>query len=298
MTELFLDFLKSTECEFEEYTDLAAMSPMRISTFARVIVYPTEERKLIDVLSYLSKQGIPYIVVGGMSNVLFKCGRFDGVVVKTTKFATNNEAENITELSSGVHLGGVIRRMSHRGLGGLEGLCGIPGTVGGMVKQNAGAFGYETADRLLWAKCYSISDGQVHILSNREMQFSYRKSILDCKDLILISAAFEFIPGHKADIIESLNSYRARRSSTQPTNCPSLGSTFKRVNGVSAGYYIDKAGLKGYTIGGAQISSKHAGFVINTGGATADDVLRIIDYAKSRVYDSFGIELEEEIEII
>ena len=183
-------------------------------------------------------------------------------------------------------------------MGGLEGLFGIPGTVGGMVRQNAGAFGYEVKDRFVLARCYFPDTGDIAELSPRDMEFTYRGSILSRKGAILLCATFDFIYKKRDEILREIREYRDKRLLTQPLDKPSLGSVFKRHQGVGAGYYIDKLGLKGFSIGGACVSDKHAGFIINTGGATADDYLKLVDYVKSAVYSAFGIELEEEIEII
>ena len=180
----------------------------------------------------------------------------------------------------------------------MEGLFGIPGTVGGMVRQNAGAFGYEISDRFKCATCYHPYTQSISNYSKDDMQFSYRDSILRNNSAILLNATFELIEKKRNDILAEIAEYKERRVTTQPLEYPSLGSIFKRYNGISAGYYIDRAGLKGHCIGGACVSSKHAGFIVNKGGATAEDYLKLIEYVKDKVYSVFGIELEEEIEVI
>lgn len=233
-----------------------------------------------------------------MSNLIIKNRIYDGVIIKTDKISTKSLAENTLVVGCGVKLGGEIHRLATLGLGGMEGLAGIPGTVGGMIKQNAGAFGFEISDRFLEATCYDIKDGTLSHRTKEDMRFSYRDSRLSEKKEVLISASFELTSRKSEDIVTDLRKFRRQRISTQPTECPSLGSIFKQNNGVSAGFYIDKSGLKGFSIGGAQISEKHAGFIVNKGGATADDFIRLIDYAKKCVYSNFGVELSEEIDII
>ena len=265
---------------------------------AKAVAYPDDEEKLISLISILDEQDVPYILVGGMSNILLKSSIYNGVIIKTDKMASKNEAENIVTLGCGVRTAAAIQSMAQKGFGGMEGLTGIPGTVGGMVKQNAGAFGYEISDRFKHAVCYIPQQRKVVRLSKDEMQFSYRFSMLAENKAVLLSSTFEFIPKEREEILISIRDFRKQRSESQPVEFPSLGSTFKRYNGVSAGFYIDRAGLKGFSIGGAAVSEKHAGFIINTGCATADDYLRLIDYVKNKVYAVFGIELTEEIEII
>ena len=274
------------------------MSSVRISTLARVVVYPDHEEKLVDIVKGLKENDVPYIVIGRMSNVLFRSGYYNGAIIKTTKINTNYVAEDKLTLSCGANLNEAIRRLAERNLGGMEGLCGIPGTVGGMVKQNAGAFGYEIADRFTEAVCYCAKTNIMRTMSKADMEFSYRDSILKRQELILLSATFEPIYKAREQIFSEIKSYKTGRLLTQPTEYPSLGSVFKRNSGVGAGYYIDKAGLKGYSVGGARVSEKHAGFIVNVGGATADDYLKLIEYIKQRVYAVFCVELEEEVEII
>ena len=273
-------------------------SSAKLPTFSRFVVYPESENGFINLLHLVREYEVPYFVIGGMSNLLVRNHIYDGVFIKTDKIAAKYLAEDKITLGTGVRMSGVIRDMASRGLGGLEGLAGIPGTVGGMVKQNAGAFGYETSDRLKCAICYFPEDNKLLKLSGKDMCFSYRSSILSEKKAVLVSATFELTSKPADEIISEITEIREQRLKSQPVEYPSLGSVFKRYNGVGAGFYIDKAKLKGFSIGGAQVSEKHAGFIVNTGGATADDYLRVVDYVKNRVYAVWGIELEEEIEII
>lgn len=264
----------------------------------RAVAYPDSIEKLIVLINALDTNGVPFFIVGGMSNVLVEDRFYNGVLVKTTKIKNKIKAEEYTE----VYCGNTVRELSSLGrdldLGGFEGLCGIPGTIGGMIRQNAGAFSYEISDRFISADCYCLRERAIRKFTKDEMCFSYRNSILRDKNLVLLCATLKFIPKRQSDILTEINDYAQRRRSTQPTSLPSLGSTFKRCDGISAGYYVDKAGLKGYSIGGAQVSSKHAGFIVNTGGATAKEYIELLDYVKNRVRDAFGVELEAEIEII
>lgn len=252
----------------------------------------------MTLIDALNDAGIPHVLLGGMSNVLFKTKTYNGVVVKTTKIKSKNEAESRVALLCGDRMSRIAFEIAERDLGGFEGLVGIPGTVGGMVRQNAGAFGYEISDRFIEAICYIPTTRTVRKYTRSDMCFSYRYSVLITDGAILLSATFDAVCKKRADILSEIDTYRARRLATQPTDMPSLGSTFKRHDGVSAGFYIDRAGLKGYSIGGARISEKHAGFIVNVGNATSDDYLKLIDYTKERVYSVFGIILREEIEII
>ena len=233
-----------------------------------------------------------------MTNLLIKNGYYNGVIVKTDKLLTKSLAENRIKLSCGTRISSVIRSMASAGLGAMEGLSGIPGTVGGMVKQNAGAFGYEISDRFVSAECYLTNEGRRVTFSKTDMSFSYRNSVLSDQNIVLLSATFELLAINTEEILERIRAFSKIRRATQPIEYPSLGSVFKRCNDQSAGFYIDRAGLKGAFVGGAEVSVKHAGFIVNRGGATANDFLKLIDKVKTKVYADFGIELEEEIEII
>ena len=160
---------------------------------ARGAVYPESNEKLISTLSLLDDLNIPCKVTGGMTNLLVKNGIYEGVFVKTNKIETKSLAENRLTLSCGVRMGGVIHSIASLGLGGMEGLSGIPGTVGGMVKQNAGAFGDEVSDRFLSAECYLLKEKKVAVLTKEEMRFGYRRSILGMMDTVLLSAVFSLL---------------------------------------------------------------------------------------------------------
>ena len=290
--------MKRSDCEYRESFDLAPHSSARLPAVVKAVVYPDDEAKAINLISRLTELSVPYIVVGGLSNLLIRNGYYNGVVVKTDKIATKSLAENQLTLGCGVRTSSAIMKMASLGLGGMEGLSGIPGTVGGMVKQNAGAYGYAISDRFKEALCYCPKENKLKRLSRSDMNFSYRHSLLMDKSLTLLSATFDFVSGSSDDITLKIKDLRQKRIESQPIEYPSLGSVFKRHNGTSAGFYIDRSGLKGFSIGGAEVSQKHAGFIINKGGATADDYLKVVEYVKERVYAVFGIELEEEIEII
>ena len=281
-----------------EYRDLLPISSAKLPSIVRYAVYPDSEEKIVDLLHALSEIDIPYVVIGGMSNVLIKNGMYNGVAVITDKIRTKTVAEQRVTLGCGIRLAKEIHQAASMSLGGMEGLSGIPGTVGGMVRQNAGAYGYEISDRFMNATCYFVDERKIVTLMRDAMCFSYRHSILCDTKAVLLSATFDLVPRPVKEINEEINSIRKKRQMSQPLEYPSLGSVFKRYAGQSAGFYIDRSGLKGERSGGAEVSPKHAGFIVNRGGATADDFLRLISRIKERVYSVFGIELEEEIEII
>ena len=252
----------------------------------------------MSLISELDKNSISFVVVGRMSNVLFKHRYYDGVLIKTTEIKNKIKAEQQIEVLCGNTIPDITHCGAEVDLGGFEGLFGIPGTIGGMIRQNAGAFSYEISERFINATCYLVRERSLRKFTKEEMRFAYRESVLKDKNIILLGATLSFLPKGRDEIYAEIREYAKRRRDSQPIELPSLGSTFKRCNGLSAGYYIDEAGLKGYSIGGAQVSLKHAGFIVNQGGATAEDYIKLINCIKSKVYAAFGVELEEEIEII
>ena len=290
--------MKKTGCELEEYKSIANLTSIGIGTVVRAILYPDSSEKMIYSIKLLCELHIPYLVVGRMSNVLFRNETFDGVIIATTKINGYILAENKIEMLCGASVAKMAHDVKEKNLGGFEGLIGIPGTLGGMIKGNAGAYGCEIADTFVRAFVYDVSREQVCYMTKDDMQFSYRYSVLKNKNLVLLSAEFEPIYRPYKEICTLMMANKDHRLASQPHGIPSLGSVFKRYNGVSAGFYIDKAGMKGYRVGGAEVSDKHAGFIVNAGGATAKDVLDLIVVIKDRVMKTFGIMLEEEIEII
>ena len=278
--------------------DVTELSSVRIVAIARAVAYPDTPEKLVSLISELDKNGIPFVVVGRMSNVLFKDRCYDGVLIKTTEIKNKIRAEEQIEVFCGNTVTDITRCGAEVDFGGFEGLFGIPGTIGGMIRQNAGAFSYEISERFINATCYLVRERSLRKFTKEEMRFAYRESVLKDKNIILLGATLSFLPKERDKIYAEIREYAKRRRDSQPIELPSLGSTFKRCNGLSAGYYIDAAGLKGYSIGGAQVSVKHAGFIVNQGGATAEDYIKLIHCIKSKVYAAFGVELEEEIEII
>ena len=262
------------------------------------MIYPADIDKLIDVLKILNETSIPYRVLGKMSNVLFKNSVYNGVIIKTDRINALFINDETVVLECGCSFPASLKFIAEKNIGGFEGLWGIPGSVGGMLKQNAGAFGYTVSDKFLNCRVYDIYTSEIITMSKADMCFGYRTSILDDNRYVLLDSVFcgEYMPIN--DIYAKVREYSELRRKSQPVTRPSLGCVFKSVDGVSAGKLIDMLGLKGFSVGGAVISDKHAGFIVNSGVATANDVLDLIEYIKKRVFREFGITLIEEIEII
>ena len=298
MIDSFSDHLKNKGLKIREYHSLRAETYIKVDTIARLVIYPKDENELIDVLDHLKKTKISHRVLGRLSNVLFRDFYYDGVIIKTDGVNAIDIKDDFVTLGCGCFFPNAVKAIAEYNLGGFEGLSGIPGSVGGMLKQNAGAFGYQISDRLIECSVYDATTLSVAVLNNAQMDFEYRNSAINDGKYVVISAKFKAENISRQEILSSINEFSEIRRNTQPINEPSLGSAFKRVDGIGAGYFIDKLGLKGFAIGGAMISRKHAGFVVNVGNASASDVIMLMDYVKKRAFAELGIALEEEIEII
>lgn len=261
---------------------------------ASFMVVPDTKEKIVSLKKELCD--IPHIVIGNGSNLLFSDDGYDGVVIKLGNSFSDIivDGDEITA-KSGASLSKIANIALQNGLGGFEFASGIPGSVGGAVYMNAGAYGGEMKDVVLNTVCVGES-GNILVLDDNK--FSYRHSIYSETDLVMLETTIKLYKCDKEEIKAKMDDFNNRRREKQPLNFPSAGSTFKRPSGYFAGRLIEESGLKGYCVGGAKVSEKHAGFVINYDHATAKDILNLIDHIKSEVYMRFGVELEPEIRII
>lgn len=255
---------------------------------------------LRHILKLSKQENIPLTVLGNGSNVLVLDGGIKGIVlnIRFNKIEMMNLDKKIfANVGAGVKVSVFGHLLVKNAITGFEELSGIPGTIGGAVRMNAGAHGKEFKDIISTVTCMDYN-GNVHQFDNEEMQFEYRRSILKDKQYIILEAHMEFRKGNKEDIKEKMEEYSTYRREKQPIEYPSAGSTFKRGTDYITAKLIDEAGLKGYSIGGAEVSSKHAGFIINKGNATAKDILELIEYVKYEVEKKYNKKIELEIEII
>ena len=265
---------------------------------ADFLVKPKTEEELRNVVEFAKKENVPFIVIGNGSNLLVKDGGIRGIVIELSDNFNNYEIDgNIIKAQSGALLAIIGRNAMKNSLTGFEFAAGIPGTLGGALAMNAGAYGGEMKQVVKTVRLMD-RDGNIFELSNEEMKFEYRRSLLTTKDYIVLSAVIELQPGNVEEIKEIMADYSNRRSTKQTLNFPSAGSTFKRPEGHFAAKLIDDCGLRGLNLRGAQVSDKHCGFVINSGGATAKDILDLMFIVKSTVNAKFGIMLEEEVKIL
>lgn len=262
------------------------------------VITPDEADKLVTTVRYLKNNGIRYIVIGSGSNVLFSDDGFDGAVVLTGSVKGLRCKKNVIEAYCGTPISAFCKKAYQNSLSGAEFAYGIPGSVGGAVFMNAGAYDGEIKDILSKVKVYSPEKDEIIEYSNGECDFAYRHSRFSDSGEIILSAEFVLEKKDAAEIKAKMDDLINRRKTKQPLNYPSAGSVFKRYPGRYTGQMIESAGLKGYTVGGAQVSEKHAGFIINRGGATAADVCELVDQIKSVIKEREGIDIECELRII
>lgn len=251
-----------------------------------------------EVLKLCREEGILVQLVGNGSNLLVGDGGIRGAVVELASRDVRVSREGmILTAQAGASLAKTAQEAAKNSLSGLEFASGIPGTVGGAVVMNAGAYGGEIKNVLKWTKVL-LPDGSVRQCSNTELKFSYRHSIIPDLGGVVLEAAFELQSGEESQIRREMERLREQRNLKQPLEYPSAGSTFKRPEGYFAGKLIMDAGLSGFRIGDAQVSEKHCGFVINRGTATAAEIRRLIEEVQRRVYEKFGVTLEPEVRLI
>ena len=267
----------------------------RIGGEADCFIELENKEQLLKVQKYLTAIEEPFFILGNGSNILVSDEGYRGVILQIGRKMSQIRVEGSRMIAgAGALLSQVAKAALAHGLTGLEFACGIPGTVGGGVVMNAGAYGGEMS-QVVAEVTVTSRDGEVLILDNESMEFGYRTSTIKNHPFVVTEAAFELEGGDRQLIQEKMEDLAARRREKQPLEYPSAGSTFKRPEGYFAGELIMKAGLRGFQIGGARVSDKHCGFVVNTGRATAADVKDVVDEIRERVKDIFHVELQPEI---
>ena len=284
--------------EYEKDVSLSNHSTFKIGGNADYIAYPKSETALCALIDYLHEEKIKYSVIGNGSNLLFSDEGFKGVIVVTTKLKKIRKNHNTIYAESGVNLSSLSLYACKHGLSGLEFAYGIPGSVGGAVYMNAGAYNGEIKEVLLKSAYFDPEISKRFELYNAGHKFGYRTSFYNDNSNVILSAVFELKPKDSQEIREKMDGFMEARKEKQPLDYPSAGSTFKRCEGHYTAKMIDEAGLKGFSVGGAMVSPKHAGFVINTGSATAKDVKELICIIKSRIKEKFDVDIQEEIKYI
>ncbi len=281
-----------------EQESLANHTTFRIGGPAAFYLIPEKEEEVKEAIQFAKDRGLPYYLLGKGSNVLFSDSGFDGVVLEIGKGLEQIHIQGTkVTAQAGIPLSVMAMKLAGEELSGFEFAGGIPGTLGGAITMNAGAYGGEIKDCIESAVVLT-HQGERVTLSAQELQLGYRTSVIQKKSYLVIEGTFSFKKGEREEILAAMKKMNQSRREKQPLEYPSAGSTFKRPEGYFAGKLIDDAGLRGYRVGDAQVSEKHCGFVVNRGQATSVDVCRLMRDVRDRVKDQFGVELEPEVRIV
>ncbi|WP_138203472.1 UDP-N-acetylmuramate dehydrogenase [Haloimpatiens lingqiaonensis] len=286
-----------------EPEDILLDEPMKNHTSFKVggpcdiLVTPKKCDEIINIIKLCKEHELPYYIIGNGSNLLVKDGGIRGVVIKTSKLNNIEITGERVVAESGAVLCSVSNKAAKAGLTGLEFSSGIPGSIGGAVAMNAGAYDGEIS-KVIESAVVLNKDGEILEFSKEELELGYRKSGILKYGYIVLKVTFRLHMGDKEKIMNRISELASKRKEKQPLEYPSAGSTFKRPEGYFAGRLIEESNLKGVSVGGAQVSEKHAGFVINKGEATAKDILDLIQVVQKTVKENFGVELQPEVRII
>lgn len=292
------------ELKLSKNVSMAGYCSFRAGGQAGALAEVSDTEQLRKLLTYVTEENIDHIILGNGTNTLFEDGVYEGLVIKlddsseTFNFLEEAEDGETLKVGAAMLLSTASKMAAERSLAGMEGLSGIPGSVGGAVFMNAGAYGYEMKDVLVSAHAVSPDGRDERDFTLEEMDLSYRHSAFMANGYIVTSAVLKLSKDDPEAIKARMADFTERRVTKQPLRYPSAGSTFKRPEGYFAGKLIEDSGLKGLTVGGAQVSTLHAGFVVNIGNATATDILELMSLVQNTVLDKFGVQLEPEVRII
>lgn len=293
------EFFKTNKFCYKTNEPLSKHTSFKIGGNAALFVSPETEEQLMEILLKCKEYNVKHYFLGKGSNTLFSDNGFDGVIISTTENynGIRKLSENTFECDAGVSITALCNYALEHSYTGFECLYGIPGTVGGAIITNAGAYGGEISDVAIEVK-HIDNNGNFGSLIGEEIKFSYRHSAYEDNKFLICSVVFVCEKGNKKEIKAKMDDLIERRKSKQPLEMPSAGSTFKRPANGYAAALIEQAGLKGYSVGGAEVSTKHSGFIINKGNASCKDVLELIEVVKHKVYENTGIQLECEVRIV
>lgn len=296
LSNLFKDVIKQGEVLIDE--PMKKHTSFKLGGPVDILVIPQNLDEILDVIKICKSENIDYRIMGNGSNLLVKDKGIRGVIIKiANNFKDIDVKEDRMIIQSGALLSTISKRALKNSLTGFEFAGGIPGTIGGAVTMNAGAYGGEMKHVVDRVKCIN-KDGEIINFSNSEMNFGYRQSEVEKQNLIVLEVELKLEKANYDDIKSNMDELNMKRTSKQPLSLPSGGSTFKRPEGYYAAKLIEEAGLKGRRQGGAQVSDKHAGFIVNIDNATCKDVLDLIDIVKQTVLEKSEIILETEVKII
>lgn len=277
--------------------EMSKHTSFKVGGKADIFLKVNSKELLEKIIKENDKWNIPVTIIGNGSNLLVSDDGIRGLVIK---YIANKIEINECEatVDAGVINSVLAFELLKNELSGFEFASGIPGTIGGAIFMNAGAYGREMKDIVEEVTYIDLLTKKIYTIDCENCKFSYRKSVFESMHTIILSAKLKFEKGNKEEIQNTMNEYKQKRINTQPLDKPNAGSTFKRGEGFITAQLIDQAGLKGYTIGGAQVSTKHAGFIVNTGNAKAEDIINLIKFVQEKVYEKFNVKIETEVRVI
>ena len=295
--EKIIDILSQNKYDFLIDEPLKIHTSIKIGGNAKIFVYVKSEKEFLKLINILKNNDIKYHIIGAGTNTLAGDNGFDGIVISTKRLKRYKISKNKIYIQCGTNLFAFGKILKKHGLKGLEFAYGIPGSVGGAVVMNAGAYEHNIGDFVEYVKV--IENGKIKKIKKDDMQFSYRSSLAQTKNLIVLGAKFVFEIGKPGDIEKLQNEYFQKRLNSQPYTELSFGSVFKKnLKFEPISKLIDRLGLKGFRIGGAEISKKHAGFIVNVANATCQDCLLLIKYIQEKVFENFGFVPELEVKLL
>lgn len=283
--------------DIRQHVALSAYTNTRVGGEADLVFWPRTVAELREVVAYATAHDVPMTVLGNASNLIITDDGLRGLTIFVTKLNEVAVSGNRIKATAGATIIDVTQIAREHSLAGIEWAAGIPGSVGGAVFMNAGAYGGQVDGWLESAEVITPA-GEIKSYSNADLQFSYRHSLVQDTGDVIISATFKLQPDDGAAIEARMEDFNQKRASKQPLEFPSCGSVFKRPEGYFAGKLIMDAGLQGFQIGGAQVSTKHAGFIVNRGNATGSDYVNVIKHVQAVVKEKFGVDLETEVRIL
>lgn len=285
------NFIKNMKIEYYEEANLKRYNTYRLEVVAKYLIFPKTKLELLDLLKNLNSNNEKYIVLGNGSNVIFKNDYYDGVVIILSKLNQISINDNIIEVSAGYSLQKLALEACNLGLTGLEFACGIPGFIGASIAMNAGAYNSSLSEVVEEVEVIT-PNFEIVTMTKDKLEFDYRNSLFKKeKNYIIVSAKLKLVIGNKEEILEKINKRRIKRLETQPLDMPSAGSVFRNPPMMHAGALIEQVGLKGHNINGAEVSTKHANFIVNAGGAKGNDIVKLIETAQDKVKKEFNVEL-------
>lgn len=299
-----IEQIKSKLATIINSEDIYTNEPMKkhtsfkIGGSADIFVKIRNIEQIQKIIELAKQENEEITIIGNGSNILVKDNGIRGIVAKMCTDSYEFIDEETIKVDAGMLNAKISKIALDNELSGFEFAAGIPGTIGGAIKMNAGAYGSEMKNIVLNTIYLDLEDNKIKKINNEEHEFTYRKSIFSTKKAVILNTTLKLTKSNKEEIQAKINENNEGRREKQPTDKPSAGSTFKRGADFITAALIDQCGLKGFTVGGAQVSEKHAGFVVNIGGATAQDVIKLTEAVKQKVYEKFNKQIELEIEII